>query len=99
MDKCKINKDRISTNIGNIIDELKKINNICNETNPNTTANSNTTPNPNTTTNPNTTANPNTTTNSTAKKVIPEIPAGYMGPQINYSNNRWRASLRNPYSF
>ena len=73
MDKCKINKDRISTNIGNIIDELKKINNICNEANP--------------------TANP------TAKKTIPEIPAGYMGPQINYSNNRWRASLRNPYSF
>ena len=79
MDKCKINKDRISTNIGNIIDELKKINNICNEDNPNT--------------------NTNTNTNTTEKKAIPEIPAGYMGPQINYSNNRWKASLRNPYSF
>lgn len=95
MNKCKINKDRISTNIGNIIDELKKINNICNETNPNT----NPTANPNTNPTANPTANPTTNPNPTAKKAIPEIPAGYMGPQINYSNNRWRASLRNPYSF
>ena len=91
MDKCKINKDRISTNIGNIIDELKKINNICNEANPNTNLNTNFNTNINT--------NTNTNTTTTQKKAIPEIPAGYMGPQINYSNNRWKASLRNPYSF
>lgn len=36
---------------------------------------------------------------STEEKNDEEVRAGYMGPQINRSNNNWISSLRNPFSF
>lgn len=36
---------------------------------------------------------------STEEKKNEEVRAGYMGPQINRSNNSWTSSLRNPFSF
>lgn len=36
---------------------------------------------------------------STEEKKVEEVRAGYIGPQINRSNNSWISSLRNPFSF
>jgi hypothetical protein len=86
MDKCEI-----SENINKIINELQKINSKCegkikNEIN-SVIETSNKIK-----------IKTEDKQTSTEEKRVEEVRAGYMGVQINRSNNRWISSLRNPFS-
>ena len=99
--------EKIKLSIEKIVEELK---NIGTNINPNihtkqitrqTPQTTQTTQTPQTPQTPQTTQTPQTPQNQQTPENPQEStePAGYMGPQINYSHAYWSRSLRNEYNY